>query len=226
MTRGGHTLRHMVRGFLPALRKRSAVLRKFADTMGLVYFGSMNQHEDDYEAIRGFTASLSHLDSHYAVGTYEGFDIRMVDRFDSYKRAGNKHHEQLWLIMEVDLQITSLPHVFLVPTGHEAGEYDKLFTTQPHMQPLNTMLLQKHSMEVHGRYQILSRTTNANKVEHLLPTPVMMGIASRFWPHGVEISGGKVYLYITQHRLSKTVLESSLASLLWLAAVLDESNED
>jgi len=193
--------------------------------MGFVHFGLVDQHDDDYDAIRGFTASLTHIDTDYMVGTYEGHNFRLVDRFDSY-RHGTHSHEQLWCILEIDLHNNKVPHVFLSPTGSEAGEYDKLFTVQPYMQPLNASLLQNHSSELHGRYQILARTTHTSDVEQLLTSPIIAGIASRFWPHAVEVNHGKLFVYITQHRLTKTVLETSLASGLWLAEMLDESKED
>jgi len=218
------TFRHMVRRFSPQLRSRSKVLKTFANKIGFVHFGLVNQHDDDYDAIRGFTASLTHLDTDYIVGTYEGYNFRLVDRFDSYKHGAHSH-EQLWCIIEIDLHHSKVPHVFLTPTGREAGEYDKLFTVQPYLQPLNTMLLQNHSSELHGRYQILARTTHTGDVEQLFNSAIVAGIASRFWPHGVEFNNGKLYLYITQHRLTKTVLETSLASGLWLAEMLDETKE-
>lgn len=225
MTARVATFRHMVRRFSPQLRNRAKVLKAFANRMGFVHFGLVNQHDDDYDAIRGFTASLSHLDTDYIVGTYLGYNFRIVDRFDSYKH-GTHSHEQLWCIMEIDLHKAQTPHIFLTPTGREAGEYDKLFSVQPYLQPINTMVLQNHSSEIHGRYQILARTTHVGDVEQLLTSPVVVGIGARFWPHGVELHNGKVYVYITQHRLTKTVLETSLASGLWLAEMLDELSED
>jgi len=215
----------MIRRFSPQLRSRAKVLKTFADKMGFVHFGLVDQHDDDHDTIRGFTASLTHIDADYTVGTYEGYNFRLVDRFDSYKH-GVHSHEQLWCIIEIDLHKNGIPHIFLTPTGREAGEYDKLFTVQPYLQPLNTLLLQNRSSELHGRYQILARTTHTADVEELLTSPVVAGIASRFWPHGVELNNGKVYVYITQHRLTKTVLETSLASGLWLAEMLDELKED
>ena len=225
MTARVATFRHMVRRFSPQLRSRAKMLRTFADRMGFVHFGLVDQHDDDYDAIRGFTASLTHLDSDYIVGTYEGYNIRIVDRFDSYKH-GTHSHEQLWCIFEIDLNNNHIPHVFLSPTGREAGEYDKLFSVQPYLQPLNTMLLQNRSPELHGRYQILARTTHAHDVEKLLTSQIVAGISSQFWPHGVEFHNGKLFIYITQHRLTKTVLEASLSSGLWLAELLDEIEQD
>lgn len=219
------TFRQMVRRFTPQMRSRAKILRSFAHETGLVHFGLMNQHDDDYEPIRGFTASLTHIDADYIVGTFDDYTIRIVDRFDNYKH-GTHSHNQLWCIFEIELHSATVPHVFLTPTGSEAGEYEKLFTVQPHLQPLNTMLLQNHSPELHGRYQILARTAFTNDVEHLLTSPFVVGIAARFWPHGVELHNGKVYIYITQHRLTKTVLETTLASGIWLATMLDEQEQN
>lgn len=224
MAKGG-VLKRVFRTFSPAIRARGTALKRFCDTVGLVHFGTVHQHDDEYDAIRGFTASLSHRDTHYAVGTYNGYNLRLVDRFDVVKVAGNPNHEQLWTIFEIELENKNVPHLFFVPTGHQAGEYSRIFATQPHMQPLNSMLLSNHSPEFHGRYQMLASATHSHKVETLLSSPIIVGIGSRFWPHAIEVEHGKLLIYITQHRLSKTVLESTLASALWLAETLDEAND-
>lgn len=225
MKRGG-TFKFMLQRFSPALRERGATLKNFAETLGLVHFGAVHQHDDDIDAIRGFTASLTHRDTHYAVGTYNGFNVRVTNRFDVIRIAGNPNHEQLWTIVEIELDAREIPHMFFVPTGHEAGEYGRLYATQPNMQPLNSLLTENHSPEFHGRFQILASATHSHKVETLFTSPVIAGIGARFWPHGIEIEHGKLLVYITQHRLTKTVLESTLASALWLAETIDDSTED
>ena len=221
-----YTFRQMVTRFSPLFRKRGAVLRRFSDSIGLVHFGTVHQHDDEHDAIRGFTASLTHQDTHYAVGTYNGYNVRLVNRFDVIRIAGNPNHEQLWTIIEIELGSRSVPHMFFVPTGREAGEYGRLYATQPSIQPLNTMLFAQHSPEFHGHFQILANPAHAHKVETLFSSPLIVGIGSRFWPHGIEIEHGKLLIYITEHRLSKTVLESALVSGLWLAETIDEVSED
>lgn len=225
MNKGG-TFKRLLRRFSPDLRKRGVTLKKFSQTLGLVHFGSVHQHEDDIDAIRGFTTSLHHQDTHFAVGTYNGFNIRMVNRFDVVRVANNPTHEQLWTILEIELDTHGLPHMFFVPTGREAGEYSRLYATQPNMQPLNAMAFSNHSPEFHGRFQILSSAAHSHKVETMFTSPIIVGIANRFWPHGIEIEHGKLLVYITEHRLTKTVLESVLGSSLWLAETIDETSED
>jgi len=225
MNKGGNFTK-LFRRFSPELRKRGTALKKFSDTIGLVHFGNVHQHDDDLDAIRGFTASLTHRDTHFAVGTYNGFNIRMGNRFDTIRIAGNPNHEQLWTILEIELDTKGLPHMFFVPTGRESGEYGRLYATQPHMQPLNSMILDNRSPEFHGRFQIFASATHSHKVETLFASPIIVGIGSRFWPHGIEIEHGKLLVYITEYRLTKAVLESTLASALWLAETIDESSED
>jgi len=225
MARGG-AFSKLFQRFSPSLRQRGQALKNFADTLGLVNFGNVHQHDDDLDAIRGFTASLTHRDTDFAVGTYNGFNIRATNRFDVIRIAGNPNHEQLWTILEIEIDTKGLPHMFFIPTGHDGGEYGRLYATQPNMQPLNSMILDNHSPEFHGRFQIYASATHSHKVEALFTSPIIVGIGSRFWPHGIEIEHGKLLIYITEHRLTKTVLESALGSALWLAETIDHSAED
>jgi len=225
MARGG-TFANLFRRFSPHIYRRGVTLRQFSKHLGLVHFGEVHQHDDELDAIRGFTASLTHRDTHFAVGTYNGFNIRIVNRFDVIRIAGNPNHEQLWTIIEIELDAKGVPHICFVPTGREGGEYGRLYATQPHMQPLNSMILDNRSPEFHGRFQIYARPTYSHQVERLFSSPIILGIGSRFWPHGIEIERGKLLLYITEHRLSKTVLESVLASGLWLAETIEDIVKD
>ncbi len=226
MKRRAAPIRRVLQRFSPEFRARGATLRKFSNSIGLVHFGTVYQHDDEHDSIKGFTASLTHHDSHYAVGTYNGFNIRVVNRFDISRIAGNPAGEQYWTIVEIELETRRLPHLFFVPTGREGGEYGRVYATHPAMQPLNSMLLRNRSPEFHGRFQIVSRPAQAHKLTHFFPSPVIVGIGTRFWPHGIEVQQGKLLVYITQRRLTKTALEMALGSALWLAETIDEIAED
>lgn len=225
MKKSRKTFRQIVARLSPTFRERGVLLRKFSQGVGLVHFGTVHQHDDEYSAIHGFTASLTHHDSHYAVGTYDGFNIRMVNRFDVLPVAG-RIRQQFWTIIEIELEKHALPHMFFIPTGTEGGEYGQVYAARPNMQPLNTMLLDNKSPEFHGRFQIVARPVNAAVIETKFSSPLITTIASRFWPHGIEIERGKVLIYVTEHRPTKAVLESALASGLWLAETIDKINED
>ena len=44
------------------------IIKQFAHKFDLVYFGYVNQREDEHELIRGITVAASHVDSHFCVG--------------------------------------------------------------------------------------------------------------------------------------------------------------
>ncbi len=222
MTKRVSLLSRMFRRYTSQARSRARILKRVAAHLDLVYFGAVDTHHDDLDPIRGFTASLSHVDSHFIVGSIDDYDIRLVDRFDVLKDSKHEAHGQTWCIIEVELKRT-LPPLALVPTGVSARDYQKLFSTHHQLQPINTMLLQNHSLEVHGRFQILAPTGRAREVEEILTSPLTVGIASRFWPQGIEVHENKLFVYITEHRLSAALVESTIASAVWLAHMLDEA---
>lgn len=201
-------------------QQRGRALRRVAKAFDMVAFGTIHR-DDDVTPIHGFTASTTHIDQHFTVGQFDGYQVRFVDRFDTIRLGTTKHHAQTWCIIEISLESKGLPHVCLIPTGNNAQEYQKLFSTHTHLQPLNATLLRQHSTEVHGRFQILGPTSRMNDIERLLTSPLVMGIATKFWPHGVEIKNDTLYVYVTDHRLSVTVVSSALSSALWLAQSLD-----
>ncbi|HWT40726.1 MAG TPA: hypothetical protein VN081_05705 [Dongiaceae bacterium] len=219
-------LQRILHRISPLKRERGAMLRRFYDKIGFVNFGTVHQHDDEYDAIRGFTASLTHQDGHFAVGSYEGYDIRMVERFDILSLPGQKQHLQTWAIIEINLNVRNVPHIFFVPTGNEGAEYSRLFATQPYMQPINSLFSSHHSPEFHGRYQILARTTHARDAEVIFDSPTIVGIGSRFWPHGIEVEHGKLFVYLTEKHLTRQMLDVTLASALWLAGTIRQSQED
>lgn len=220
------TLFRVTRLFNPQTRKRSRTLSSFYDTVGLVNFGVASQHDDEFDVIRGFSSSLTHLDADFAVGSYNGFDIRMVDRTDTVTLPGRKNIQQSWCIMEIHLHVRNMPHFFFIPTGPEGNSYTRLFQSQPYMQPISDVAQLNRSPQFHGRYQLLARLTKAPDLEHLMTSPVIVGVGDRFWPYGVEIEHGRLYIYITDKKLDKNKLGQTLASALWLADLLIETHEN
>lgn len=218
-------IQHIAHRFDPKKRQRSVALHAFYRATGMVNFGNVHQHDDEYDPVRGFSSSLTHRDTNYAVGNYNDHDVRVVERYDSYKVPGGDNHAQMWVIFEINLHVRNMPHFFFVPTGVEGKSYSQLFTAQPYLQPINSYVATNHSPEFHGRYQIIARATKAREVNELVTSPIIVGIGTRFWPYGIEIEHGRLYVYITDPKLSKARLEQALASTLWLAETLKETHE-
>jgi hypothetical protein len=219
--KSGGVLQRMLRHYSPQIRARGTTIRRFAAKTGLVYFGSVDQHKDEHEVIRGLTVSTTHQDVHYAVGSFDEYDVSIADRFDVVIDAHGIPSEHTWMIFKVALRNSDIPHVFLKPLGHSPAAYDKLFTAFNTLNSINSILDDAHSHEFHARYDVHSAVTHAQHLEQTLTPQVTQAISARFWPHAVEIFEGSLYVYITEHRLNETVLGSTLQSTVWLASVLD-----
>lgn len=218
-------LQRMLRHYSPLIRARGKVLRRFSDRIGLVYFGTVDQHEDEHEVIRGLTVSTTHKDAHFAVGSFDDYDICLVDRFDVSYDAQHKATEHSWVILQVSLQNQDLPHMFFKPVGHSPAAYNRFFTAFNTLHIINNVFSQSHPMEFHTRYELYGLATHVVTLEETLTPLVTQTIAARFWPHAIEVNEGKLYVYITEHRLNETVLSATLQAATWLAGVLDGKEE-
>jgi len=223
--RSGGLLQRMLRHYSPAIRARGTLLRQFASRTGLVYFGTVDQHEDEHDVIRGLTVSTTHRDSHYAVGSFDGYDVSIVDRFDVGYDQNKKPVEHTWLILRVSLQDASLPHVFFKPLGHSPAAYTRFFTAFNSLHQINGVFSNVHSQEFHSRYEVYGVSTHVPELEQSITNVVTQTLATRFWPHAIEIYEGELYVYITEHRLNETVLTSTLQATTWLASVLDKKQD-
>lgn len=214
------------RRFLPAVRKRGAILRGFSKKLGLVYFGRVDQHVDDHEAIRGLTTSITHQDEHYAVGSYDGYDIAIVDRIDQISDAKGASEAAQWLILEVRLtQPNEIPHLFLQPLDGKESLYRNSLSALRHLQLINDLFGDNYADEFHRRYQIYAAATHNMTIEEYFTPLVTQTIAARFWPVAIEVFEDKLYLYYSEASLGQKQLESLIDSALWLAQTLDERGE-
>jgi hypothetical protein len=211
----------MLRHYSPRLRARGVVLRRFSKKLGFVYFGNVDQHDDEHEVIRGLTVSTTHKDAHYAVGSFDDYDISVVDRFDVVAPAGRKPTQHSWLIYQINLHTKALPHLFFRPLGHSPEAYNRFFTAHTTLNVINDVFSVEHSRDFHSRYELYGNATHALELEPILTSYVTQILAARFWPHAIEIYDGKLYVYITEHRLNETVLGSTLQATTWLASILD-----
>jgi hypothetical protein len=205
---------------------RGRLLKQFAKKLGLVYFGRVDQHQDEHDVIRGLTVSTSHKDNHYAVGAHDGYDISIVDRSDIVTMPNGTKSQHNWFIIRFNLVTPEeLPHLFLNPLGHTQEAYAKFFQAFHHLQPVNAIMLGGHTPEFHGRYALYTMSSRALEVEEYLPPEVTQVIANRLWPHAVELFENKLYIYSTEEKLSAAVLNTALESGLWLARIFDKRQD-
>lgn len=212
-------IKRILRRYRPLIQSRGRVLKRFAHKIGLVYFGTIDRHDADHQLVRGLTASITHVDTHYAVGSYDGYDVSLVDRVDIVQ---NK--EYTWAILQIDLKHDRVPHVFLKPRGNDKQYHAHAFASR-YLMEISGLFTHSHRPDYLQRYETYAKSTNAQLIEDVLTADVTHVLAVRFWPHAVEVWDGKLYVYITEHRLSEAVLGAAVESALWLAETLDNQTD-
>jgi hypothetical protein len=192
---------------------RSKAFKAVCDKLGFVYFGAVDQKNDDHDIVRGLTTSTTHKDRHFAVGSYDGYDISLVDRRD-------KDHQ--WCILQVSLHTEkSLPHVFMMPRHREAG-FSERITGARSLMPTTNFIGLNLEPEFYTRYELFSLPRYGQELNEIMTSAFLKAVSAHFWPHALEIREGNLYVYITEHRLDETVVLSALQSALWLASLLDD----
>lgn len=220
--RAEHTIKNVVmrNGVANAIRKRA--IMRFTEKAGFVYFGNVDQHHDDHHIIRGLTVSSSHKDNHYAVGSFEGYDVSLVDRVDIIESTTGHYKTHQWLILEVDLHSTTdVPHIFLGAHNHRDSSYAKLFTAFPALQPVPLGTFEQHGEEFSKRYSLFAAPSHFIEVERYFTAAMTRTIAAHFWPLAVEMSEGSLFVYSDSQAVTTQLLEVMLKNGLWLAQHID-----
>lgn len=221
----------MMKKMFARLLPRSVLLRRankraiinFAEEVGLVYFGFVDQRSDEHQLIRGLTLSTSHHDAHYCVGSLFKYDVALVERTDTLQFPGKPSHTHRWLIMQFDLHSSKdIPHIFLGLHSHSDAFYANLFAKFGQLQraPLGTFGMYDKSFT--DKYAIYTTPAESLTVERLLDTQMTKTLAKHFGSLTIEINDGCLYLYSEHARISKSLLETMLQNGVWLAKHIDE----
>lgn len=215
-------LRHMTPRHIARTRITRRTIMRFAEKVGLVYFGYVDQRDDEHRLVRGHTVSETHKDDHYCVGTVRGYDCMMVLRNDTISLPGNSHTNQRchWLIVTVDLHThVEVPHCYI---GHH--NRDHVFRASfEQLSPLALGALGSYSHRFLSEYSMYAKATHAVAVEQMITPQMSEVIAEHFEGTSIEIEDDTIFLYIESPRPSEPTLEKMLSNALWLAECIDTS---
>lgn len=218
--RAHRALRHMTPRHVVRTRITKHTFMDFAEKAGLVYFGYVDQRDDEHRLVRGYTVSATHQDNHYCVGSVRDYDVMMVLRNDTVALPQGRKAEQRchWLIVTVDAHTKhTLPHCYIGHRGHEA-------TFKASFEPLSPLALgalHQYSHRFLGEYRIYAKATHALEIERMFTPEVSEVIAEHFGGASVEIDDNTVLLYIESPRPTEAVLDKVLSNALWLAEAID-----
>lgn len=209
------TPRHMVRSRLT--RKTIAA---FAEKVGLMYFGYVDQRDDEHRLVRGHTVSETHRDDHYCVGSIRGYDIMMVLRNDLIEDPHNRAHTERchWLIVTIDLHTKyELPHCYI---GHRNRDH-AFRASFERLNPLALGGLHEYSHRFLSEYTLYAKATHAMEIERMITPAVSEVIAAHFAGASIEIEDNTIFLYFESQRPTEVALEKLVSNGLWLAESLD-----
>ena len=203
-------------------RMHKRVFKEFADKVGLVYFGYVDQRTDEHRLVRGLTLSPHHRDNHYCIGTFQKYDITLVERTDTIKFPGKSPKNHTWVIMEFDLHTRSdLPHIFLGLHGHHEIFYAQLFTKFATLTKVPLGTFGAYDPGFTSRYAIYTEPAKSLEAEQIFDQTTAKIIAERFGSLTIEISANCLYLYAEHQRPTEALLERMLKYGVWLAESID-----
>lgn len=220
-----HTARRIVRQFSPKQISRrystAYTVRRLANALGLVYFGYVDQRDDEHQLIRGITVSNTHNDHCYTVGTFKGYDLAIVVRQDALRYTDKRLKDHYWTIVTVDLRTTKyqLPHFYI---GHNTVR-DELAAKHSQLSPIALHPYSKeYAKSFLDAYTVYTRLTHAQLVAGLLTPAITSAIAEKFTEMSVEIVENTIYVYKSERHPSRVLLERMINNGLWMAESIDQ----
>jgi len=208
-------------------RRRKRVITAFAEKIGFVYLGHVDQHKDNHHIIRGLTVSTDHQDDNYCVGSFDGYDISLVDRLDVYTDALGRNQTHRWIIAEIALQQPrDIPHMFLGSHQSKQDAYQKLFTAFSTLSAVPLGTFEPYAAEFTHRYGLFAAPSHFIEAERYIDAATSRILAAHFWPMAIEVYQGSLYIYSNSQVVSSHLLDTMLKNGLWLAKHLDEHDTE
>jgi hypothetical protein len=219
--------KYYTKAFVPAKvlqsRMHKRVFMQFAEKVGLVYFGFVDQHSDEHRLVRGLTVSATHRDNHYCIGSFKNYDVTLVERTDTIHFPGKPRASQDWTVMVFDLHSSlDFPHTFVGLHTHSDTFYAQLFTKFASLTRVPLGTFSEYDAGFVNRYAVYTEPAQLALTEYLFSKEVAKAISDHFGSLTIEIADGCLYLYAWHQRPTLSSLTKMLQNGVWLASVLDE----
>ena len=199
------------------------IIKQFANKFDLVYFGHVNQHEDEHELIRGITVAATHSDSHFCVGHFKGHDISLVERRNTIVFPEKPPQKYRWLLMQFDLKQSKLPEVFIDANHHDELFYTTLFMRFANLTNAAALFIDRDPMFVRY-FKVFTPADKFDETELLLNGDVTAMLVHHFRQFDYELNGDRLIIYANNPVVSSHLLQEMLRVGVWLADQLNESS--
>lgn len=221
--------KHALQRLIPTKHLQSQlhrrVFQQFASKIGLVYFGYVDQRDDEHSLIRGLTVSTKHRDNHYCIGSFEDYDVTLVERIDTIHSPGKPSNTHNWIIMSFDLhRAVDLPQIFVGSHAHSDAFYMQLFTKYANFNKVPLEQSGTYDQSFLKRYTVFAKAEQALSAERLFSPDITRQISDKFEGLTIEIGDGTIYLYAENQRPSAALLDKMLSRGIWLAQCFDRAD--
>lgn len=211
---------------MPSAVSRSRLHRRtfqrFADKIDFVYFGYVDQRDDEHRLVRGLTLSPTHRDDHYSIGSYHGYDILFLERQDVIKQPGVPDETKQWTIMTADLhRAHNLPHIFIGQTSHSATFYRHVLTKFSYLQKHLPGSVSTYDPRFNAQFALYTTPAHALEAEQLFAGQFSTMLLEHFAGFSFEIHETTLYVYAESERPSAQLLAKMLQCTAWFATELD-----
>jgi hypothetical protein len=190
-------------------------IKQFTTKYHFVYFGHVDPREDEYELVRGVTVSTTHADNHYTVGSYNGHDILLVERHNTLTFPGKQDSTYRWLIMQLDLTRTGLPHIFVDCHHHDAVFYANTFAAHNGVQDMSSYFADL-STAFNQHCRVFASPAHYAAARALLQPKVADALA-QFHQFDFEFFEDRVLIYASNNVVTPQLLDDMLRVGVWLA---------
>lgn len=218
------TLKKLRRRIRPIpLTKQQTVRRafsEFASRTGLVRFRQVaGQYDDSSRLIRGISASHTHKDNYYCVGSFRSYDVAVVMRSDDMRTRDGRDIEMSWAVYQVDLRYgKNLPRTIIAHQTMRAVVAAKFLQLFALVFPYQGSAMQSFRRQ----YEVLTNPSDYQVVMQLLDHQVLEFIGSHCAPATIEIEDDVLRLLCPIKLPSRSQLEKSLHDTLMIAETIDE----
>ncbi|MEI6850765.1 MAG: hypothetical protein WCK26_02240 [Candidatus Saccharibacteria bacterium] len=208
------------------IRNRRKIIEKFANQVGLVYFGFVDQNKDEHKVVRGLTVSSVHKDNHYCVGSVDGYNVAIVDRTDYIWQPDGTKALHNWIILTFDLNSKRpIPHFFIGARNRDLKPFSSLFSSFPNMHKVDLGTFETYDIDFTSRFSIYARTAKFIDIEKIIPSKTARVLGAHFWPYSIEQHENILYVYSANENTSFDSLNTMLKNGLWFASYLDSLKE-
>lgn len=200
---------------------RARLFHDACERYGLVYFGTVEQ-SDGHEMVRGLTVSTRAVDRHYCVGSVEGYEVILLERTDQLYFPYKKPESYRWTILQVDLERSHLPHVFLDAHHHQSVFYDAFSAKYPRMTKHDSHLFSDHDSRFSHAFTAHCAVQDIPRMFAYLTHDVTATLGHHFSHYDFELQDDKLIIYSSQQVPSKAVIDNLVRAGIWLAREIEK----